>query len=270
MKSILIHLTDGNGLAPAVSAGLVLASRFNAKAFGLYAIPSLATTFWGTETAEFLPTLENQLRKTADTALARFKEMTSTVSIPIESRIIDNAYLSTFSEVSFGYDLLVTTQLKSSPETMAEMEFQAADIVVGVSCPTLVVPQSFQSRPIGDHVVIAWNNSRESSRAVRDSLPLLLKAKSVVVLHVTPVQHEPVATGAIVEFLNNHGVPHVLVSRQAPTASVTKTIQDAVAEYNADLLVMGAWGHSRLRELILGGVTREILDHMTIPVLMSH
>ena len=270
MKSILIHLTDGNGMTPAVTAGLTLAARFDSKILGLYTIPSLATSFWGSETAEFLPTLENQLKKTAQTALARFQEMTANTALSVTSKCVDNAYLSTISEASFGHDLLVTTQLKSSPQTMVEMEFQAPDIIVGVSCPTLVVPQSFHADTIGEHILIAWNNSREASRAVRDALPLLLKAKFVVVLHVTPAHSDPVGTETIVEFLNNHGIPHILVSRLAPSASVTKSIQDAVAEYNADLLVMGAWGHSRLRELVLGGVTREILAQMTIPVLMSH
>ncbi len=270
MKSVLIHLTDGNGLSPCVNAGLLLAARFDAKVRGVYAIPSLAASFWGSESAEFIPTLENQLRKTAEFTLTKFKELTANSSLTIDHKLLENAFLSSIAEESFGHDVMVATQLRKSPETMVEMEYQAPDLVVVSACPTLVVPKEFKAEVIGERIVIAWNNSREASRAIRDALPLLKKAQSVVVAHVSPNHHDPVTACQASEYLHNHAIPHTVVMRQSPTHAVTAPLLDIVAEHKSDLLVMGAWGHSRLRELVLGGVTREILDQLSIPALMSH
>ena len=270
MRSVLIHLTDGGGLAPCVNAGLAVAAVFDAKVRGCYAVPSLASSFWGAETAEFLPVLEQQLRNTAETSMARFRKMTTDATVSVDDKILDNALLSTIAEEALGYDLLVAAQPNPSPESMVEMEFQTPDLVVVCACPTLIVPLGFGGASVGERIVIAWNNSREASRAVRDSLSFLKKAKSVTVLNVNSDSREPASMGRISAYLNDHGISHAVASRKSANHPVTTALIDGAAECDADLLVMGAWGHSRLRELVLGGVTREIFEHMPIPVLMSH
>ncbi len=270
MDSILIHLTDGQNVESCQIDGLTLAARIGAKVQGVFAIPALASTFWGYEAAEYLPVLEQQLQNSAQKATDRFTQLAKAQSLPVECITIDNAYLSTFAEMSIGFDLLVTPQPKSPPDSVVEMEFQAPDLVVGCACPTIVIPRTKNVETIGTKIVIAWNNSRESSRAVRDALPLLKLAKTVVVLGVYVKGHEAPDFKSIDAYLTNHGITHSMTSEVTNELDVTETILNAANALDSDLIIMGAWGHSRIRELVLGGVTREILEKMTIPVLMSH
>ena len=270
MKSVLIHLTDGQGVETCGAYGLALADGFGAKVGGLFAIPALASTFWGYEAAEFLPVLEEQLQKSAKIAIDRFQALAAHRSRPVETKIVDQAFLSTFTAASLAVDLLVTPQPKPSPDSVVELEFQAPDLVVGCACPILVVPRNHVPSTVGKRICIAWNDSRESSRAVRDALPLLRAAQTVVVIGVHTGKAEACSFKAVSEYLDAHGIAHSTATATAHDHAVTETILERVAQSQGDLIVMGAWGHSRIRELVLGGVTRGILEQMTVPVLLSH
>jgi nucleotide-binding universal stress UspA family protein len=139
--------------------------------------------------------------------------------------------------------------------------------------PVLVVPYAGRYKAVGARVLVAWNNSREAARAVSDALPLLAQAASVTVLEVSATGRRPAdggATGAdIARHLARHGV-NAEAHAVAGSISVPDALLNYAADLSADLLVVGGYGHSRLRELILGGITRELLQHMTLPVLMSH
>ena len=270
MKSILIHLTDGVQVESTAVVGLDLALRFGAKVDAVFAIPALATTFWGYEAADYLPVLQQKLEQSAQIAMDKFKQQAVGYATPISCTMVEEAYLSTLAQTSRGYDLLVTPQPKSQPDSVVEMEFQAADLVVGCACPTLVIPRRSPIGSIGNRVVIAWNDSRESSRAVRDALPLLERAQDVLILGVHTNHQQPHPTQNVEDYLTNHGIRFQTRSMVAHDHNVTETILDGAAQHHADLLVMGAWGHSRFRELVLGGVTRGILETADIPVLMSH
>jgi nucleotide-binding universal stress UspA family protein len=135
--------------------------------------------------------------------------------------------------------------------------------------PILVAP----SEPVGSldrKVVVAWNGKMQAARALGASLPFLAKAEAVTIL--TAVEsHTPGRPGDVVRYLSWHGIraDAVEASAQSP-GKVGQILLDHVAQAGADLLVMGAYGHSRLKEMILGGATREVLGHATLPVLMAH
>ena len=150
----------------------------------------MASTFWGYEAAEYLPVLQQKLEQSANVAVEKFKQLAAASSVTTSCQLIEEAYISTLAHASIGYDLLVTPQPKSQPDSVVEMEFQASDIVVGCACPTLVVPRTPAPAQVGTRIVIAWNDSRESSRAVRDALPLLARAEDVVVLSVHNPHHD--------------------------------------------------------------------------------
>ena len=142
------------------------------------------------------------------------------------------------------------------------------------SRPALVVPFAGRcSDRIGENVLVAWNGSREAGRAVQDALPLLTMSGAVTVLLVDPEEDADVELAEdLVLHLGRHGL-HAktrVIRHELATLSVSDTLLAQVAELDADLLVMGAYGHSRLREMILGGVTRDILRNVNIPVLMAH
>lgn len=148
------------------------------------------------------------------------------------------------------------------------------DILMTSGRPILVIPYVGHFDTLGTKVLVGWNNTRESARAVNDAIPLLAKADSVVILEATATGRKPASderTGAdIAMHLARHGI----------SAQATRTVMDGIsapdvllsyaADVSADLLVIGGYGHSRLREFILGGVTRALLRHMTLPVLMAH
>jgi nucleotide-binding universal stress UspA family protein len=140
--------------------------------------------------------------------------------------------------------------------------------------PVLVVPFAGDFQTVGDRVLVAWNASREAARAVNDALPLLEKASMVTVLAVNPRHgiggHGDVPAADIALHLARHGV------RAEASHTVANDIPDGeallsyAADIGADMIVAGAYGHSRAREMVFGGVTRTLLEEMTVPVFLSH
>ena len=128
--------------------------------------------------------------------------------------------------------------------------------------------------PILDHVIVAWDASQESTRAVHDSLPFLVEAKKVTVLvinpRIGPDGHGEQPGADIATHLARHGLKVEVQRSQSPDASIGDSLLSRLADLDSDLLVMGAYGHARLRQVILGGVTRTLLEQMTVPLLLSH
>lgn len=140
--------------------------------------------------------------------------------------------------------------------------------------PVLVVPCMGEFQSVGARVMIAWNGSREAARALHDALPLMAGAQArILCAHTAAKEIRPDATPVAhaVRVLERHGVS-VEVEHGPGGADLTigELLLSRAADFGADLIVMGAYGHGRMRELVLGGVTRTLLESMTIPVLFSH
>ena len=170
-------------------------------------------------------------------------------------------------------DLVVVGQV--DPDRDGEVPpVHPEDVLFDCGRPVLVVPYAGRPTSIGERAVIGWNASREAARAVNDALPLLETAEKVSVLAVNPkpgfdgLGDEPGADIAL--HLARHGVMVTADHFSARGMDAGDMILNYATDVSADLLVMGAYGRSRLRELVLGGVTRHIMHHMTIPVLFSH
>lgn len=165
-------------------------------------------------------------------------------------------------------DLVITSQTATDDEvgdTVAE------ELIMGAGRPVLVVPRYGTFPSVGQRVLIAWNRTRESTRAVHDALPILTRAKSVRIMEVNPPRDDPHVAGAdIAVHLARHGVKVEVGATSADDINTGDVLLSRAADLGADLLVMGAYGHSRLREYAFGGMTLYVLRHMTIPVLMSH
>jgi nucleotide-binding universal stress UspA family protein len=146
------------------------------------------------------------------------------------------------------------------------------DVILACGRPTLVVPYAGHFERCGENVLVAWNGSREAARAMQDALPFLAMSKSVSVLLVNPGEDADVELAdEVVLHLARHGLPaKAQVVRNEFALDIAEVILAKIAELGADLLVMGAYSHSRLRETLLGGVTRDILRKMSVPVLMAH
>ena len=141
--------------------------------------------------------------------------------------------------------------------------------------PVLFIPGSESSRTLGRHIVVAWNSSRPGARAVSDALPLIERAERTTLLTVNPAdfidRHGALPAEWMLEHLRRHSNSVDMIQLEdVPTASISEALQAQVRSLGADLLVAGAFGHARLRETLLGGVTRDLLAAMRCPILMSH
>ena len=163
-------------------------------------------------------------------------------------------------------DLAVVSQSGAENDEPLDADELPEAIVMGAGRPALIVPRYGKFDTVGDRVLVAWNRTRESTRAVHDALPILMRAKSVTVMEVNPDRGgAPHIAGAdIARHLARHGVKAEVSSTTAGDIDVGDIILARAADLGADLLVMGAYGHSRLREFTLGGVTRHLLDRKSV------
>lgn len=275
-KNILVHLDDGNACPGRVQAATRLARAHDAHLTGLYVAvdPYLPGNLSAETPPELLRTLEDQFEERLDSAKTRFTETMARDGLTADCRTVHcpGTRVPEVIELHGRYaDLIVLGQ--PQPEDPAGMNGHVAEnVVLSSGRPALVVPYIGPRRTLGERILIAWDGGREAARAVTDALPLLERAKTVTVLVINPAKgnHGAEPGADIALYLARHGITvqagHIVVEG----ISVADTLLSRLADKNVDLLVMGAYGHSRLRELVLGGVTRQIFQQMTVPVLMSH
>lgn len=164
-------------------------------------------------------------------------------------------------------DLIVVGRLHSEADATASATLNAALFESGR--PVLVIADS-PPRQIGKRIAIAWNGSAEAARSVTAALPFLHAAEAVIVFSATSERTPGDAAAGLLDFLAWHGVPAAAEPLGEGARSVGHAVLDAADAAEIDLLVMGAYTHSRLRQLILGGVTHDVLAHARRPVLMAH
>ena len=164
-------------------------------------------------------------------------------------------------------DLVLFSWRGMREEPFLALAFEAA--LVDSGRPILMAPET-APKPLGGVIALAWNATEAAVHAVNAALPLLANAESVHVLVVNTKRTSPVTGKRLERYLAWHGIQCTLDVLQTSKGNVGDTLLTSAAEMNADLLVMGAYGHSRVRELVLGGVTRHILDKAELPVLLAH
>jgi len=170
---------------------------------------------------------------------------------------------------------LVILGLPYGPGRGAEEEAVLETALFDSAAPVLILPDTDNGRDAAQpkHVVLAWNQSREALAAARAAMPLLQQAKMVSVTVIDPPTHGPERSdpgGPLCQMLVRHGVRAEVMVLAKTTPRVSETLARHVRDQDADLLVMGAYGHSRFREFLMGGATRDMLEHASIPVLMAH
>ncbi len=164
-------------------------------------------------------------------------------------------------------DLVVGGQ--PDPDQPNNLDELALSMVFSSGRPVLFVPYAGRFTAPAEHVIVAWNATRESARAVHDAMPLLQRAKGVMIYEFNP-RKDHMSGAEICAHLVRHGVKAKASHGVADDLKVGEALLSAAADFNADLMVMGCYGHSRLREMVLGGATRQILRSMTCPVLFAH
>lgn len=171
------------------------------------------------------------------------------------------------------YDLLLIGQFSEADDSK-RVTVRAEDLVLRSGKPLIIVPNGYKVRRFEEYAAVAWDGSRPAARALADAMQILETKNRLDVVRVGAHRQgveDDVAPGRdVVRHLRRHGIDARKISLTASKDSVGPTILDYCSENQPDVLVMGAYGHARLREDLFGGVTRHILQNMNVPVLMAH
>lgn len=274
-KTILVHLDPRPRSAARLALAGRLAAMFDAHLVGLYApgaprIPSYAL-------AEAGPALRDLVEKrTVDAAREaerRFRGASAALGeARAEWRAAEGDAAHALRLSARYADLVVAAQPQAEDE--GDMIGLADELALSAGRPVLFMPYAGDYPAVGKRVLVAWDGGREAARAVSDALPLLRRADAVEVAVFDPQRarrnHGAQPGADIALYLARHGVKVAVHTQSGAGYDVGAQILSRAADTSADLIVMGAYGHARVRELVLGGVTRTVLQAMTVPVLMSH
>lgn len=209
-------------------------------------------------------------RKNAQDLLATF-ESTAQKSGVAHEIVLDRCLSSEVPDVLVEYARFRDLAIVPLPESYDQWYAEA--IIFGSGRPTIVLPEASAAREFGlNRVLIGWDFSRAATRAVSDAIPIMEKAREVCILTVTNEKAIPSrrSSSELAKNLSKHGIDVVVEEVDAAGRAIGRVFAEQVASRRADLLVMGAYGHSRFREFVLGGATRSILTKPPIPVLLSH
>ena len=282
IRSILVPLTTELPSEALLDAALLVAKRLNAHIRALFVQPNPATAF------AYLPdvilaagvtreVIERETQEAAASAKERFVDWRKRNNVPEAAGVRLDSCFASWSEqlgdietvvAHFGRvsDLIVVQQPLSS-SVQGQRRFDAAVFESGR--PTLVTGEKLPFN-ITEHVMIAWNGSLEASRAVLGAMSLLHLASRVSIFTAPQYESEGVGASDLIESLSWHGIRAHQVAGPRDENSIGSALVSAAVEQQTTMIVMGAYTHSRLRQSFLGGVTRHLLAHAPVPLLMSH
>ena len=275
IKDIAVHLTGSSEDAIRITHAAALARTLNAHLTGIYLheIPDVLAITDPSGSA-FLQRLVEQSVAQAEATSEALDVRLRQLGLTYELRRLD-VYPGQVGRILASEarqcDLFVGTRPYGDPNRGQWIE-EAVLFLSGRPC--LFVPPSFEGSSVYSNVLVAWKNTREAARAVADALPLLKTAKSVVVAIVdeelgATEERRRAPDEDIGRYLSRHGIRaevHIIDGWTSTGAA----LRNEAARTAADLIVMGAYGHSRLREWMLGGATRDVLNSAAVPVLVAH
>jgi nucleotide-binding universal stress UspA family protein len=273
-KTILVYCNDARRIDAVVGPAAVLAERFQARLIGLSIVPPILVLPAG------MPGSPDTV--VVDTQCQAYRQESPRLKVAFETAARAHNLASEWREAEAGSDSVANVAMRhvrsadlivasqTDPDWLGTAHLDIADrLAVESGRPVLIVPRTGPRRDLGQNVLVAWNGRREAARAVFDAIPLLQQAKSVRIVLVNPHSDTDSAQDIRVA-LELQGVKCEPAQTVDPRGGVGQTILACAEDYGCDLLVMGCYGHSRLREFILGGASRHVLSHATMPVLMSH
>ncbi|MGK5073541.1 universal stress protein [Janthinobacterium sp. ZB1P44] len=285
-KTVLLHIDDSAGRVARIEAAASIAQACGGHLTGVALTGVSRLLYQHQPDLDADPNLSlhlNFLRDRATRALDGFEQQVRAAGVAsFEQRVLDDEAAGGISLLARYADLVVISQYNAKDKSPSVMRDFPAYVLLHSGRPVLIVPYApplplLAPPAAARNVLISWNASKEASRAVSAALPLLQRAGQVHVAifdaQVHAAEHGEQPGAELTHYLARHGVEarlHLLDGGGVRRGDIGEALLSQAADLSADLLVMGAYGHSRLRETILGGVTRTILQSMTIPVLMAH
>ncbi|MEI7446841.1 MAG: universal stress protein [Burkholderiales bacterium] len=274
-KTILAHFDSTDRAGRRLQIAARLAERHDAHLAAVYSImsPLYSEPFvadGGAFVAQEL--LRFQEKKDAE-ARAAFERIAPTLERPVEWRSEAGDPAAVVNEHGRYADLIVVGQYDDDAANDVTPDF-IGRVIMGSGRPVLVVPYTGEFPTVGRRPMLAWNASRESARATSSSMPLLRDADEVQVTTFNARAgrggHGDVPGADIAGFLARHGVKANVSGTTSKETDIGNQILSRADDFNADLIIMGGYGHSRAYEFVMGGATRTVLESMTVPVLFAH
>lgn len=277
ISDILVHIPTERPVRPVVDASVSLAAtigaHLDAMAVGYVSTSTAYVMEGGAAVAAVFELEQERAVERAEAALAIFETEARNAGISYQCRssgAVPADAAASIGAASRLYDLSIVLQPEQGHETFdntipKEVLFQSGG-------PVLFIPHIFRGAFGAKRIGICWDGSRVAARALRDAAPFLSQADALVAIAINEENSVPAEATAdqLAKHVAHAGLPIKIVSLTAMRADIEPTILSLAADENLDMLVMGGYGHSRLQERVLGGVTRAMLESMTIPTLMSH
>lgn len=288
LRVITARLNGSPSDGAVLNGALSLSTSFEGHIDALFARPDPRLTVAAIDEGvypgfydEMVSVMERQWTEVANKALKNFEKWRTTNNVHLQTdpgqpngpsaewRDAVGAETEMIGRKGRVSDIIVAALPSRRMESSYDLGFEAALLETGR--PVLLIPPSSHVDPTSGNVVIAWNGSAEASRAVSAALPILAKAPEVLVFTAAEGDVDSAMAEELVTYLKWHGVrASILKAETGKSNSVEEALLAAVKKTKASLLVMGAYTHSRLKEMLFGGVTRHVFRHATVPVLMAH
>jgi nucleotide-binding universal stress UspA family protein len=275
IKDIVVNLSIGNAGGPVSDYAVSVADALQAHLAGIAFIydPIVPMTGAGYMPAEVIETQQADNEAAAKAAVDRFSELARRAAISAEPLTMSASLAGAgeqFGRIARRFDLAIVGQ--SEPETSTVDDIVAETTLFESGRPMIIVPYIQKAQLKLDNVMVCWDGSRQAARAIGDAMPLLVKAGRVEIVIVADEKgkQDEIEGADIGEHLARHDLKVEVNRIPSGDVDVADVLLSHVADSGADFMVMGGYGHSRLREFVLGGVTRSIFRSMTVPVLLSH
>lgn len=274
-KTILVHSDAGKRCAARIEIAIRLAQQFDAYLIALNALSRVDLPGYvlegvgGMTIEEFRKRYAEEQVRNGKSAFS--KALAASGFSKAEWRTSDLDAVDAVTLHGRYADLIVIGQPWTADNSAINSSF-ANHVMLEAGRPVLMIPYAGNFATIGKRIIVGWNASREATRAVTDAIPFLQQAEVVQVMVVNPRagEHGAMPGNDIALFLARHGIQVEVRVDQANEIDIGNEMLSRASDFGADMIVMGGYGHSRLKELMMGGATRTLIDSMTVPVLLSH
>lgn len=274
---IAIHLSRDDGLQRRLRAAMQLATEHKAELIGVYP-PETGPHYYSETSAiseEMQKLADHRFEQERESVKKIFIEQTAAAGVRSQWRAPKGSAEEILALHARYCDLLVMSKVGNKDSTASLMPNPAEAVIMAAGKPVLMIPAVGEVHPIGRRVLFCWDHRREAARAFSDAAPLLRACSRLTVLTVDPqpgyLEGKAIHDSDFADYCAALGYPKPReIIKESENYGVGNIILNTATDEDSDLIVMGAYGHSRMRQWIMGGASRTLLNSMTVPVLMSH
>ena len=268
IKDVLVYVDNDKACGNRVLTAAHLCTHFDAHLAGLYVMHNMLIPAYHNEftAAVNYAIIEEKSVEQRESAKLIFTRKSTAADIVGEFRAVEGNVTDNLSVQSRYVDLLIMPRHQDYDSNL-NIKYQLGSVLLSSACPVLVLPDSKPITLPPQRVMVGWDGSRECAAALRAALPMLAQVEKI---DVVSVSSDETAATAIATYISRHGIiaeTHLIDTSKNGAGQV---LLEQATKLRSQLLVMGAYGHSRIRELVLGGATKYILEHAQLPVLFMH